>query len=71
MLAGSSLYSKLARVLWVDLKDHFEKSHGPPIYKLQRDMNTFCQGTLTITMFHSQLKKKWDEFRMFSFYSLL
>lgn len=31
------------------------------IYILQREINSFCQESLTITMYHSQLKKKWDE----------
>lgn len=43
-LAGSSLYSKSARALWVYLKDRFGDSHGPMIYKLQRELFRIAKG---------------------------
>lgn len=50
--------------LWCALNQRYGGSDGPKILKVQRDIYTFRQGNLSVSMYFSQLNSLWDEIDM-------
>lgn len=50
--------------MWLDLKDQFGQSNKPMLYKIQREICSVLEGSLTVKMYYTSLEKLWDEFRV-------
>ncbi|KAL0284913.1 UNVERIFIED_CONTAM: hypothetical protein Sangu_2803300 [Sesamum angustifolium] len=58
-IAESFLYINTARELWLELEARYAVSNGPIIYRLQREIVSATQGTLTMSAYFDKLKKLW------------
>lgn len=50
-----------AHLIWMDLKERFDKSDGSKIFNLHHTINSFTQGSLPVSTY-SKLKELWHEF---------
>ncbi|KAL2245674.1 UNVERIFIED_CONTAM: hypothetical protein Sindi_2835600 [Sesamum indicum] len=60
-IVESFLYATTARELWVELETRFGQRNGPMIYRLNREIYSTIQGTMTVSAYFSRLKRLWDE----------
>lgn len=56
------VYSSNAQSVWHDLKERYGKVNGSRIFKLRRGINGFVQGSLSVSIHFTKLKKLWDEY---------
>ncbi|XP_073298535.1 uncharacterized protein [Primulina huaijiensis] len=59
---GGIVYSTEASVVWIDLKDQFDKVNGYRIFVLHRDIGRLVQGSNTVSAYYCKLKHLWDEY---------
>lgn len=57
-------YFSASSELWNDLKDHFGESNGPMLYKIHKEICSITQGSMSIIMYYTALKKLWDKYRI-------
>lgn len=57
-------YARTAVEHGLDLKEQFGESNGPMLYKIQREICSMTQATMSITMHYTALKKLWHEYKM-------
>ncbi|XP_022154608.1 uncharacterized protein LOC111021831 [Momordica charantia] len=60
-ISSSILFSESARDIWIDLKERFEKSNGPRIFQLKRDLAQLWQNQQSVSLYFTKLKAVWDE----------
>lgn len=60
-IADGFVFTSSARDLWIQFQEQFGESNRPMIYKIQREIASFAQGNLSVTMYYTGLKKLWDE----------
>ncbi|XP_075518111.1 uncharacterized protein LOC142552274 [Primulina tabacum] len=56
------IYCTEASAVWTDLKERFDKICGSRIFSLHREISHLSQGSSSISMYFSNLKKLWDEY---------
>lgn len=56
------IYCTDASNVWVDLKEMFDKICGSRIFSIHRDIAHLTQGSSSISVYFSNLKRLWDEF---------
>ncbi|XP_069143302.1 uncharacterized protein [Solanum lycopersicum] len=61
-LLSGIVYATIAFSVWVDLKERFDKVNTMRIYQLQREINTFTQGTDFVSHYFTKLKTLWSEY---------
>ncbi|XP_075507313.1 uncharacterized protein LOC142544123 [Primulina tabacum] len=59
---GGIVYSTDASVVWIDLKEQFDKVNGSRIFLLHREIGQLKQGNSTISTYFCKLKQLWDEY---------
>jgi hypothetical protein len=60
-LASRVIYSSSAHAIWLDLKERFQQSNGPRVFKLKCDLMGLLQGMLTVSQYFLKLKSLWEE----------
>lgn len=60
-ISSSILFSESTWDIWIDLKEHFEKSNGLWIFQLKRDLATLSQNQQSVSLYFTKLKTVWDE----------
>ncbi|XP_021603170.1 uncharacterized protein LOC110608265 [Manihot esculenta] len=60
-ISDAFVFCKNAKVLWDELKQRYEESNGPMIYKIERDIAGYRQGNNSVTDYYTNLNRKWDE----------
>ncbi|XP_011069429.1 uncharacterized protein LOC105155256, partial [Sesamum indicum] len=60
-IAGSFMYAKSARTLWLDLEERYGECNGPLLYQLQREIASMTQGNKSVAEYFSRLHLIWDE----------
>ncbi|KAL0296048.1 UNVERIFIED_CONTAM: hypothetical protein Sradi_6656900 [Sesamum radiatum] len=61
-IVGRFMYSKSARILWLDLVERYGESNGPLVYKLQRENVNSSQGNMSVEAYYTKLRELWEEF---------
>lgn len=61
-LLSGIVYASDAAMVWVDLKERFDKIDGSRIYQLHREICTIHQGNSTVLAYFTKLRLMWDEF---------
>lgn len=61
-LLSSIVYATDAAMVWVDLKERFDKVDESRGYQLHREICTISQGNLSVSTYFSKLRLLWDEF---------
>ncbi|KAH0672011.1 hypothetical protein KY284_023098 [Solanum tuberosum] len=56
------LYAKDARVVWEDLREHFDKVNASRVYQLHKGITTITQGSKNILTYFSKLRDLWVKF---------
>ncbi|XP_073020908.1 uncharacterized protein [Primulina eburnea] len=56
------IYCTEASKVWADLKERFDKICGSRIFSIHRDIAHLTQGSSSISVYFSNLKRLWDEF---------
>lgn len=54
-------YVNNVRELWEELEDRYDQSNRCKLYRLQKEINDFVQGTLDFTRYYTKMKKFWEE----------
>jgi len=52
--------------LWNELTERFGESNGPLLYHLEKEISELYQGTDSLAVYYTKLKKLWDELIDFS-----
>ncbi|KAL4379256.1 hypothetical protein GQ457_02G035690 [Hibiscus cannabinus] len=60
-IAASLLYHSTASAIWNDLEDRFAQNNGPRIFQLKKKFGDLVQGSMSISVYYTQLKTIWDE----------
>ncbi|XP_011081378.1 uncharacterized protein LOC105164425 [Sesamum indicum] len=55
------VYVTSSRELWLEIEARYERSSGPMIYQIQREISTISQGDMTLTCYLTRVKKMWNE----------
>ncbi|KAL0412141.1 UNVERIFIED_CONTAM: hypothetical protein Slati_3803800 [Sesamum latifolium] len=55
------MYASSSRELWLELQGRYDRSNGPMIYQIQREILTISQGDLSVTIYFTKVKKLWNE----------
>lgn len=50
------VYAFDARKVWMDLKERFDTANGSRIFHLYREIDTLCQGTMSVDDYFSRLR---------------
>ncbi|XP_073119656.1 uncharacterized protein [Henckelia pumila] len=56
-------YCNTASKVWAYLKERFDKISGSRIFALQRDIVHLSQGSSSISVYFSTMKRLWDEYQ--------
>ncbi|XP_057953924.1 uncharacterized protein LOC131148213 [Malania oleifera] len=56
-IVHSLIYHECPRGVWLDLENCFSQSNNPRIFKLKRDIANLTQGSMTISMYFTTLKR--------------
>ena len=60
-ISANILFSDLARTIWVELKERFQKKNAPRIFQLKRSLATLSQNQDSIGMYFTKFKTLFDE----------
>lgn len=63
-LLNGIVYGSNAHAVWKDLKERFNKVNRMRIFQLHKQISTLSQGTNSVSVYYSKLKKLWDEYDM-------
>ncbi|XP_057529777.1 uncharacterized protein LOC130808316 [Amaranthus tricolor] len=61
-ISSSVLYCNSAADIWKELKNRFSQSNGPKILQIDKELNSFEQGNLSIAEYFTKLKSLWDAY---------
>ena len=61
-ISSSVLYYNSAADIWKELKNRFSQSNGPKILQIDKELNSFEQGNLSIAEYFTKLKSLWDAY---------
>ncbi|KAL5549734.1 hypothetical protein UlMin_004965 [Ulmus minor] len=60
-ISASIIFSVFAYEIWLDLKDRFQKSNGPRIFQLRRELMNNVQDQNYVSVYFTKLKSIWEE----------
>ena len=60
-LSEAFLYVNSARELWDELTERFGESNGPLLYQLEKEITELYQGSDSVAVYYTKLKRLWDE----------
>ncbi|XP_062075879.1 uncharacterized protein LOC133780009 [Humulus lupulus] len=60
-ISASILYDDSASEIWKDLQVRFQRSNGPHIFNLQKDLTNLRQDSQTVSMYYTKLRTIWEE----------
>ncbi|XP_028806005.1 uncharacterized protein LOC114760873 [Neltuma alba] len=60
-LANGAVFFQDARLVWLDLKERFDKASGSRVFTLHREISSLRQGTLSVSSYYTRLKELWEE----------
>ncbi|XP_057517981.1 uncharacterized protein LOC130798903 [Amaranthus tricolor] len=61
-ISSSVLYCNSTAYIWKELKNRFSQSNGPKILQIDKELNSFEQGNLSIAEYFTKLKSLWDAY---------
>ncbi|GMJ02442.1 hypothetical protein HRI_003913400 [Hibiscus trionum] len=61
-LSAGIVFASNASLVWLDLKERFDKIDGSRIFFLHRQIATTSQGDSSISTYFTKLKLLWDEY---------
>ncbi|XP_073057276.1 uncharacterized protein [Primulina eburnea] len=64
-IADSLLYFPTALEIWLDLRDRFQQSNAPRIFKIKKLLSGFQQGYLDVSTYYTRMRILWDELKEF------
>ncbi|XP_071713418.1 uncharacterized protein [Rutidosis leptorrhynchoides] len=65
-LKNNVKYAAIARDIWVDLKEWFDKENAPRAYELRRTITSVHQENMTVSAYYTKLRGIWDEIQSVS-----
>lgn len=65
-LSDAFLYANSAKDLWQELSDRFGQSNGPLLFQIEKEITELQQGTDSVAVYYTKLKKLWDELQNLS-----
>ncbi|XP_011100181.1 uncharacterized protein LOC105178417 [Sesamum indicum] len=60
-IVESFMYTNTSRELWIELENRFGQSNGPTEYRLKKELGALTQGSSSVSVYFSKIKKLWDE----------
>lgn len=60
-LIEALLYTNSAKDLWLEFKKNDLRSNGPLVYQVKREISSFAQGSISLAVYFTKLKKLWDK----------
>ena len=60
-LSDAFLYANSAKDLWQKLCESFGQRNGPLLFYIQKEITELSQGTNSVAVYCTKLKKLWDE----------
>ncbi|XP_071692034.1 uncharacterized protein [Rutidosis leptorrhynchoides] len=60
-IKNSVKYAAIARDIWTDLDERFNKENAPRVYELRRTITTIHQENMTVSAYYTKLRGIWDE----------
>ncbi|KAL0534469.1 hypothetical protein IC582_028760 [Cucumis melo] len=60
-ISASILFANLARSIWLDLKERFQRKNAPRIFHLKRSLATLSQNQESVSMYFTKFKTLIDE----------
>ncbi|XP_028775807.1 uncharacterized protein LOC114732653 isoform X2 [Neltuma alba] len=60
-LANGAVFFQDARLVWLDLKERFDKASGSRIFAIYREISSLRQGGLSVAGYYTRLKELWEE----------
>ena len=64
-ISTSIIFPESVHEIWIDLKDCFQKSNGPRIFQLRRDLINHNQNQTLVAGYFTRLKALWEELSNF------
>lgn len=61
-LSARVVFASSAEVVWTDLGERFNKVNGSRVFFLHREIASYCQGTMFISLYFTKLRLLWDEY---------
>ncbi|XP_069153734.1 uncharacterized protein [Solanum lycopersicum] len=60
-LISTVIYGSDAHTVWEDLRERFDKVNASRAFYLHKELVTMSQGTSSVSIYFSRLRKLWDE----------
>ncbi|XP_062114066.1 uncharacterized protein LOC133825090 [Humulus lupulus] len=60
-ISASILYDELAAEIWRDLRVRFQRSNGPHIFNLRKELMNLKQDVQSVSIYYTRLKTIWEE----------
>ncbi|KAL0401838.1 UNVERIFIED_CONTAM: Retrovirus-related Pol polyprotein from transposon RE1 [Sesamum latifolium] len=55
------MYASSSRELWLEIQSRYERSNGPMVYQIQREISSISQEVLSRTTYLTEVKKLWNQ----------